>query len=205
MLQEKEEAAFQPLTSAYLFCHACESVRFDPSWRGMNTHVTKDSKASEPSCVVTDGDRLHIVCGSVRAIETAVSPFIHLSDQLRGWSLEMGRPVNTVRFELVMVFVGGETPEEITRLVDKVTEISKSHGGMIGDILRALVIISFGDFPWSPPVRGKRAALVEHLSRELPRQVKIVHGAAEAFDGKQETMLHKLSQLELGQIEEFQK
>jgi hypothetical protein len=205
IVREKVEAGFQPLASAYLLCWGCQSVRFDPSWRGLNIHVEKDAKAAKPVCVVTDGERLHIVCLSVLVIETEVSPFIHLADELRGLSLSAGKTVNTLRIEYVMVCVSGESPEEISKLVGKVTEISKSHGGMISDILRALVIISFGDFPFAPSVRGKRAALVEHLSRELSGQLRIVHGATEAFDGKQEAMLHRLNQLEFGKVEELEK
>ena len=205
MVRETKEAAFQPVASAYLFCHACESMRFDVSWNGMNIHIAKESNGSKPASVVTDGNRLHVVCGSVSAIETAVSPFIHLGDELRGLSLPAGLRVNTLRIEYVMVFVSGETPEEISQTVDRVTKISRSCEGMIYDILRAIVVVSFADIIRKASMRDKRVALVEHLSRELPGRLKIVHGVTEEQDGKFNAMLGKLSRLEFGQIEEFEK
>ena len=82
LIREKEN--MDPVASAYLFCHGCQSVRFDDGWRGMDVHIKRASGSSGSACVVTDRDRLHIVCRGVSAVETAVIPFINLNDQLRG-------------------------------------------------------------------------------------------------------------------------
>ena len=203
MVCEKEEAPFEPVTSAYVYCHDCKSVRFDTAWRGVNIKITKEARAPQPVCVVTDSDRLFIVCGSASVIETSVSPFIHLRDEVEGLSSMAYRPVKKVHIEQVMIFVTGDTPEEITQRIGAIAEISKSHGGMVADVLRQLVIVSFLDLLRNSPMRDKRMALVEHLSRAWPGQLKMVHGVTGWRDGKFDIMLGKLDLLDLGQIEEL--
>jgi hypothetical protein len=199
MVCEKES---RPIASAYVFCRGCESVRFDPAWRGVNIEITKEAGALR-QVVVSDPGRLHVVCGSASVIETAVMPFIHLGDELKGLSSFNRRPVKRLRSDHVMIFVSGNTPEETTQRIGEITETSKSYGGMIGDILYQVVVVSFIDLLRDLPMRDKRLALVEHLNRAWPGQLKMVHGATEARDGKFDVMLGKLELLELGQIEEL--
>ena len=128
------------------------------------------------------------------------------------------QPFAAARIEFVLVFVDGKTPQEISKRVGRVTEIAMSHDGNVHDIIGALVVVAFGTVQHSSPVAGKRAALVEHLSRELLSYLKIVHGAADGHFGlvgsgvrvsysfilpRFDAMLGRLSQLEFGQIEEF--
>jgi hypothetical protein len=138
---------------------------------------------------------------------------------LRGEGIER-QPFTAARIEFVLVFVDGNTPEEISERVGRVSEIAMSHNGTVHDIIGALVVVAFGTHPVSPPTAGERAALVEHLSQELSRFAKIVHGAADGHFGlvgsgkriaysfilpRFDAILGRLSQIEFGQIEEFEK
>jgi hypothetical protein len=128
------------------------------------------------------------------------------------------QPFTAARIEFILVFVAGKTPEEVSERVGRVTEIVMSHDGSVHDIIGALVVVAFGTSQHSSPVAGKRAALVEHLNRELSSHLKIVHGAADGHYGlvgggvrisysfvlpRFDAMLGRLSQLEFGQIDEF--
>jgi len=129
------------------------------------------------------------------------------------------RPAFTAaHIECVLVFVRGDTPEEISQRIGRVAEVAVSHGGMVHNIVCELVVIAFGMHPTSSPTAGKRAALVAQLGRELPGHLKIIYGAAEGHYGLFGTeshmtygfllphfnaMLGKLSRLEFGQTEKF--
>ena len=128
------------------------------------------------------------------------------------------QPFTAARIEFVLVFVDSKTPEEVSERVGRVTEIAMSHNATVHDIIGALVVVAFGTTQHSSPVADKRAALVEHLRRELSNHLKIVHGAADGHFGlvgsgvrisysfvlpRFDTMLGRLSQLEFGQLEEF--
>jgi hypothetical protein len=204
MIREKEEALFQPVANAYLLCGGCQSIRFDDGWRDMNVTIAKEIRATKPIYLVTDGGRLSVECIGVVAFDGAVSPFIHLADELRGLPMWLGRNNTAAHIEYVLVYVSGETPEIISEHVDKVTQVAISHGGMIADILQGLVVVSFMRLVDSLPIQGKRAALVDHLSRDMRRQIKLIHGRIEQHDGKFEVMLGRLSRFEFGQIEEFE-
>ena len=130
------------------------------------------------------------------------------------------QPFTAARIEFVLVFVDGKRPEEISERVGRVSEIAMSHNGTVHDIIGALIVVAFGTHPAGSPAAGKRAALVEHLSRDLASHLKIVHGAADGHFGlvgsgkrvsysfilpRFDATLGKLSQLEFGQIEEFEK
>ena len=133
----------------------------------------------------------------------------------------VGHPFTAARIEFVFVFVAGNTPQEISDRVGRVTEIAMSHDATVHDILGALVVIAFGAHSViSPPAVGKRSALVEHLSRELSRFAKIVHGAADGHFGlfgsgerktysfvlpRFDVILGRLGQTEFGTVEEFEK
>ncbi|WP_395753170.1 hypothetical protein [Prosthecobacter sp.] len=122
------------------------------------------------------------------------------------------------RVEYVLIFVEGEKPEHISAMVGQVTEMAMSHDGLVYSILGALVLVSFGGAPGPAPAAGSRAAFVTHLSGELQRRVKMVHGAADAHHGfigtslrmsyslllpRFDAMLGALSRLEFGRVEEF--
>jgi hypothetical protein len=204
MVCNQEDAPFPPVTSAYVYCHGCESVRFDPAWSGVNLEITKKPRSPRPVCVVTDSDRLHVVCGWASVIETALSPFIHLRDELMGLSFLPNRPLKKVHLEQVMIVVSGGTPEEITQRIEEIAEISKSHGGLIADVFRQLVIVCFFDPIRNLPMRDKRMALVERLNRAWPGQLKIVHGAMDIRGSKFDVTLEKLELLDLGQTQELE-
>ena len=136
---------------------------------------------------------------------------------MRGDGIER-QPFTAARIEFVLVFVAGKTPEEVSERVGRVTEIAMSHDGSVHDIIGALIVVAFGTVQHGSPIAGKRAALVEHLSRELLSHLKIVHGASDGHYGlvgsevrvsysfilpRFDAMLGRLSQLEFGQIEEF--
>ncbi|HEV2692907.1 MAG TPA: hypothetical protein VG347_08440 [Verrucomicrobiae bacterium] len=122
--------------------------------------------------------------------------------------------------EYVLVFVRGDTPDDISQRVGKVAEIAMSHDGTVHALIGALIIIAFDNLPAASLAAGKRIALVEHLSRELSSHLKIVHGAADGHYGNIgskirltysfllphfDAILGRLSSLEFGQIEEFKK
>jgi len=129
------------------------------------------------------------------------------------------RPALTAAYiECVLVFVRGDTPEEISQRIGRVAEIARSQGGMVHNMVCELVVIAFGTHPNSSPAAGKRAALVVQLGRELPGHLKIVYGAADGHYGligseshmtygfllpHFNAMLARLSRLEFGQVEEF--
>lgn len=137
---------------------------------------------------------------------------------LRGDRIER-QPFTAAHVEFVLAFVDGQTPEEISDRVGRVCDIAMSHGGVVHNMVGALVVIAFGTLPAGSPTAGKREALVEHLKRELSSFVKIVHGAADGHCGligseKRmaysilipgfDAMLGRLSQLKFGQVEEFE-
>jgi hypothetical protein len=124
------------------------------------------------------------------------------------------------RIEYVLVFVRGDTPEDISLRVGRVAEIAISHDAVVHDMVCELVVIAFGTIPASLRMAGKRASLVEHLGRELSSHVKIIHGAADGHYGnigsgvrmaysfvlpRFGAILGALSRLEYGQVEEFEK
>ncbi|HTB85397.1 MAG TPA: hypothetical protein VK742_17250 [Candidatus Sulfotelmatobacter sp.] len=129
------------------------------------------------------------------------------------------RPALTAAYiECVLVFVRGDTPDEISQRIGRVAEMAVSHGGVVHDMVCELVVIAFGTHPTGLLTAGKRAALVAQLGRELPGHLKIVHGAADGHYGligseshmtygfllpHFNAMLGRLSRLEFGQIEEF--
>lgn len=134
---------------------------------------------------------------------------------LRGDPLD--RRFTPAHIEFVLAFVYGETPEEVSDAVGKVTEIAIAHHAVVHDIVGALVVVAFGAGAGGP-IAGDRASLVEHLGRALSNRVKLLHGAAEGHHGlvgsgariayslvlpRFDAMLGRLSRLEFGQTEEF--
>jgi hypothetical protein len=122
------------------------------------------------------------------------------------------------RIDYVLVFVRGNTPEDISQRIGRVAEVAMSHDGFVNDMVCELVVITFGTFPASSSTVGKRAALVDQLGGELSSHLKIIHGAADGHYGligsarrkaysfllpHFDAILGRLSRLEFGQIEEF--
>jgi hypothetical protein len=52
------------LAGIYLYCKNCESVQFRTSWLDANVRVEILEGPHGPVYTITDGDRLHIVCGA---------------------------------------------------------------------------------------------------------------------------------------------
>ena len=137
---------------------------------------------------------------------------------LRGDGLER-QPLRPARIEFVLVYVHGDTPEEISGRVGRVAEIAVSHNGVVHNLIGPLVVVAFDTIRTTAPITGARQSLVEHLNRELSSHLKIVHGAADGHYGligsgsrmaysfllpRFDAMLGTLSRLEFGEIEEFQ-
>ena len=123
------------------------------------------------------------------------------------------------RIEFVLAYVDGQTPEEVSERVGKVSEISASHHAVVHDLIGPLVVAAYGTHPNVPPNSASRISLVEHLKEALQSHVKIVHGAAEGCHGligsknrlsysfslpRFDAMLGALSQLEFGKVREFE-
>lgn len=206
MMREKSNGR---IADAYVLCRGCDHCHFENGWLGMNISVAQQAgkTKSKPVRIVSDGGRLKVVCISVSAFEneTAVFPWMHLADELRGLPIWLGRNNTAAHIEYVLVYVGGETPDIVSALVDRVVEVAISHGGSVSDIFEGLVKVSYMRFVGGPPIQGKRAALVDNLTRDMRQQIKLIHGRVEQHDGKYEVMLGRLSRFEFGQIEEFEK
>jgi hypothetical protein len=123
------------------------------------------------------------------------------------------------RIAFIVAFVRGESPEDVSKRISRVTDIANTHGAMFHHIIGALVIVAFGTHPnpTSLPKRGNRPLLVQSLQQELTRDIKIVHGATDGHCGlfgenpcsytflvpQFDQVLGKLSRLEFGGAAEF--
>lgn len=121
------------------------------------------------------------------------------------------------RIAFIVAFVRGETPEEVSNRISRITDIAIAHGAVNHGITGALVIVAFGTHPTSAPKPENRLSLVQSLQQELVRDIKIVHGGADGHYGifgenissytflvpQFDQVLGKLSQLEFGEAAEF--
>ncbi|HTV41126.1 MAG TPA: hypothetical protein VMF08_11165 [Candidatus Sulfotelmatobacter sp.] len=117
--------------------------------------------------------------------------------------------------EFIIIFIRGESPGEVSKRTAQVTDLANVYGATIHHIVGALVIAVFG-VPTAPAPEARKL-LVQSLQHELPRDIKIIHGAANGhygLFGKEPTsytflvpqfdrILGKLSQLEFGHVAEF--
>ena len=83
LTQEDEHMNPLSLSSAYLLFYDCFELRFDDGWLGVDLVIENTGRNSGARCLITDKERLRIMCGGVSAVETEVMPFIHLADQLK--------------------------------------------------------------------------------------------------------------------------
>jgi hypothetical protein len=150
-----------------------------------------------------------------RAFEKLVDP-VHIESLLPD-GVEQ-QPLKPGRIELILAFVRGESPPQVSERIAQVTDLALAHEAMIHDVIGALVIVAFGTHPASPPESGSRPLLVRALREQLGGDIKIVHGAADGHYGlfgsearmsytflvpQFDCILAALSQLEFGAIEEF--
>src|ERR1017187_221162 len=98
---------------------------------------------------------------------------------LRGDDIER-QPLKPARIEFVLVFVAGDTPEEISARVGRVAEIATSHDGVVHDMIGQLVVVAFGTLRGASSQPGSRPALVVESCENC-------HGAA---DGHCEQFSH---------------
>lgn len=151
-----------------------------------------------------------------KTLEKMVSPEA-AAGILRGDPPE-GPPFTAGRIEFVLVYVAGNTPEEISEHVGSVTEMATSHDGIVASIIGALVVIVFGTRPHKSPANELRIALVGQMNQALSSHMKIVHGVSDGHCGIVgggtlayytfilpgfDAILGRLSRLEFGQVEEF--
>src|SRR5258708_7496771 len=130
------------------------------------------------------------------------------------------QPLKHGRVEFILAFVRGETPVQVCEHVARVVDLAGTHGALVHDLVGALVIMAFGTHPASSPQSDSRSSLIQALREQLAGDVKIVDGAADGHYGlfgsegrmsysflvpKFDAILGRLSRLEFGQFEEFQK
>ena len=120
------------------------------------------------------------------------------------------------RIEFVVIFIRGQSPDEISKRISHVSGLARVHGAMIDHIVGALVTVTFG-VPPALAEPGAHLRLVQSLQQELGGDIKIVHGAANGHYGifgenpysytflvpQFDQVLGKLSQLEFGEATEF--
>jgi hypothetical protein len=58
------------LAGIYLYCKSCDSVHFESSWLDANLRIEISQGRNAPRYVITDGDRLRIVCGAAFLAES---------------------------------------------------------------------------------------------------------------------------------------
>jgi len=118
--------------------------------------------------------RVRKVFGKMVAPETVESL---LGDGVKAQPLKQGH------IEFVLAFVRGDGPDQVSERVARVAEMAITHGGMVHDIIGALVVVAFGTSPAAPLRSGSGAALARALIEELPGDVKVVQGAADGDYG----------------------
>lgn len=121
------------------------------------------------------------------------------------------------RIEFVVIFIRGDSADEISKRISHVSGLTRVHGAMIDHIVGALVTVTFGVPPALAPEPGARLRLVQSLQQELAGDIKIVHGAANGHYGifgenpysytflvpQFDQVLGKLSRLQFGEVDEF--
>ena len=121
------------------------------------------------------------------------------------------------RIEFIVIFIHGQSPDEVSQRISHVSGLVRVHGAMIDHIVGALVTVAFGVPPASAAEPGVRLRLVQSLQQALGRNLKIVHGSADGHYGifgenpysytflvpQFDRVLAKLGQLEFGEAAEF--
>ncbi|MFO1475467.1 MAG: hypothetical protein U1F98_02305 [Verrucomicrobiota bacterium] len=135
-----------------------------------------------------------------------------LEEHFAGQSLKTG-PV-----EFLLVYVRAETPIQLSARAGKIAELAVKQGALVQNLGGSLFLLGFGAAPLKNPPPGNRAQLLAELKRNLGDDTRILHGAVQASFGfiggetrntfalllpKLDLMLGYLSQLNFGQVEEF--
>jgi hypothetical protein len=135
---------------------------------------------------------------------------------LGGSSLE--RPLTASSIEYVIASVRFQTPEQVSKLIGRVIEISTQHQASIHGPCASVVVAAFGGQPHSPTKPGVAAELVAELIADLGPEIKIVHGTSSGYFGcfgsgnssrfsfvvpEFESSLALLTQTEFGAAQEF--
>jgi len=120
--------------------------------------------------------------------------------------------------EIVLVFVRGETPEELSQLIGRVGDIAMAHNAMVSSLCGSLVTATFGAHPNSHPGPDARIDLTRDLLRELGTNIKVVHGVGRGRYGlfgagknlfygfefpRFDSALGLVSRTEFGAVQEF--
>src|SRR5262245_43181193 len=93
------------------------------------------------------------------------------------------QPIKEGRIELVLAFVRGESPSQISERMAKVADMAVEHGAVVHDLVGGLVVVAFGTLLHAPTRPDGRTLLVRALREHLAGDVKIVHGAADGHYG----------------------
>jgi len=103
-------------------------------------------------------------------------------DALLDGHLERPPPTES-QIELVLVFVRGDKPEQISELIGRVIEISMAHQAYVDGLVASVVVAGFSTHPASKPTPGARSGLVADLLGQLGPNIKVVHGAGQGCYG----------------------
>jgi len=130
------------------------------------------------------------------------------------------QPLTEGLVDFLLVFVRGADAALLSKRVGKVADLAIKQGALVHDLAGPLVTIAFGTSPGkAPEPSGNRAALLQELHRHLADDIKVLHGSVQATFGliggesrqsyalllpKFDLMLGYLSQMNFGQVEEFQ-
>jgi len=79
--------------------------------------------------------------------------------------------------EFVLIAVRGDTPQDISDRIGKITDIASRHHGLVDTVVSTLVAVTYGMFETQEGQDGNRLTLIEELERTLGDDVKIVHGS----------------------------
>ncbi|HWX20570.1 MAG TPA: hypothetical protein VN578_11785 [Candidatus Binatia bacterium] len=92
-------------------------------------------------------------------------------------------PLTESQIEVVLVFVRGNTPKEISELIGRVGQVATAHQAFIDGLSASVIVATFGAHPASHPAPGARAALVAGLLEQFGASIKVVHGAGQGCYG----------------------
>lgn len=92
-------------------------------------------------------------------------------------------PLTASHIEIVLVFLRGNTPEQISELVGRVGEVAIAHQAFLDGLSASVIVAIFGAHPASHSAPGARAALVAGLLEHFGTSIKVVHGSGQGCYG----------------------
>ena len=92
-------------------------------------------------------------------------------------------PFHHGRIAFLLVFVRGETPDEVSTRIAQVARHAAAQGATFRDMMGALVMLAFDTHQNISAQSGVRLALVQVLRAQLGQDIKIVHGVAAGYHG----------------------